>query len=155
MVCLHVCMSTICITAHRDHTWTLASGLLDMVLTMVWSPCGSSAREASALNSWAISLAPSKSFEPRKLYLQMESWFQTCCGMSWWLCFYALFSGQRRGMYRRVDCTSGGSRQALCGWRSLLGVSQWNLYRPKRTENNEGIKTVAEGKKTFVITHNL
>ena len=62
-------------------------------------------------------LSTYKAFKHRreKLYLQMESWFQICYGMSWWLCFYVLFFDQRRGMCQKADYTSEGSRQALYG----------------------------------------
>lgn len=60
--------------------------------------------------------------------LHMEFWFQIYYGMSWWLCFYVLFFDQRHGTYRKVDCTSEGSRQVPYGWCSLLDVSQWNHW---------------------------
>lgn len=68
------------------------------------------------------------SCSPGTLKLQVESWFQICYGMSWWLCFYVLFFDQRHGTYRRVDCTSEGSQQVLCDSYSLLDVSQWNRW---------------------------
>lgn len=90
-------------------------------------------------NVCSVMLPTPKALNPRRenFYLQMESWFQICYGMSWWLCFYVLFFDQRHGTYQTVGCTSEGSQQAPCGWCSLLDVSQWNLYNTEKKQIKE------------------